>query len=87
MSQKCGSPYYVAPEVFKDRYDEKVDVWSLGIILYIMLTGVPPINGKNTNEILFKVKNLKFISYAPLSSHCSQECVDFLKHMLEIDPT
>jgi calcium-dependent protein kinase len=40
-------PYYIAPEVLDSKYDEKCDVWSLGVITFIIFSGCPPFNGLN----------------------------------------
>jgi calcium-dependent protein kinase len=56
LNKKYGTPYYIAPEVLKNNYDEKCDMWSIGVILFILLVGYPPFNGKTEDKIIQKVK-------------------------------
>ena len=56
MHEADGTAYYIAPEVLREEYDEKCDVWSCGVILYIMLCGYPPFNGATDDEIFEKVR-------------------------------
>ncbi|EGF83132.1 hypothetical protein BATDEDRAFT_21556 [Batrachochytrium dendrobatidis JAM81] len=69
-STLCGSPLYMAPEILRgDKYDAKADLWSLGGILYEMITGRPPFNAQNHIELLRKIESrggwIKFPGEAP----------------------
>ena len=61
MSTIKGTPYYIAPEVIKEVYDEKCDIWSLGVIFYVLLCGYPPFNGDTDVEIMQNVQRGKFV--------------------------
>lgn len=47
LDEKLGTPYYIAPEVLNKKYNEKCDIWSCGVIVYILLSGMPPFNGQS----------------------------------------
>ena len=55
-----GTAYYVAPEVLMGDYDEKCDIWSIGVILFMLLSGNPPFNGSSDIHILEAVKKGSF---------------------------
>jgi calcium-dependent protein kinase len=60
MTNISGTPYYIAPEVLNETYDEKCDIWSCGVITYIVLCGYPPFNGDSDMEIMKAVKKGNF---------------------------
>ena len=50
-TELMGTIYYIAPEVLKGSYNEKADIWSLGVLAFILLSGIPPFNSADDNEI------------------------------------
>lgn len=55
-----GTSYYIAPEVLQLDYDERCDIWSAGVMLYILVTAAPPFDGENDRQIMENVKKMKF---------------------------
>ncbi len=81
-----GTAYYIAPEVLMKNYNEKCDVWSCGVILYILLSGTPPFNGKTDDEIIKAVKRTKFVYYSPIWNEISSTAKDLINKMLKYPP-
>lgn len=86
MKTKAGTPYYVAPQVLQGKYDEKCDVWSCGVIAYILLCGYPPFYGDNDDEILRRVRAGRFDFPSPDWDGISSHGKDFINKMLTFDP-
>lgn len=82
MKTKAGTSYYVAPEVLLGEYNEKCDIWSAGVILYILLCGYPPFGGANDWEILLAVKRGKYSFKGMEWKYVSEHAKDLIKKML-----
>ena len=80
-----GTPYYIAPEVLNKKYNEKCDIWSCGVILYIILSGQPPFNGQSDQEIMKKVRIGKFSYSDPCWSNISDKAKDMINQLLTYD--
>lgn len=84
---RCGSPGYVAPELLEDKgYNTKADIFSAGVILYVMLTGRPAFPGTNIHEILLKNKRCDIAFPPKYWDKISSPAKDLVIRMLNKDP-
>ena len=90
MHSRVGTPYYMAPEVFTRDYGRSCDIWSIGVITYVLMCGYPPFGGEDEKEIMRNVRNPD----KPLIFHekerwgsASPEAKDFISKLMNRDPT
>lgn len=86
LKEKTGTVLYIAPEVINGSYDEKCDIWSCGVLMYMMLSGMPPFYGANRKEVMTKIKKGKFSFKSKIWSLISKEAKDLIEKMLTYDP-
>jgi len=82
----AGTPYYMAPEVLDGDYDNKCDVWSLGVLLYVLMSGYLPFQGANRGEVFAKIKKAKYHFEHVEFKSCSPLVLDLVNKLLVVDP-
>ena len=86
LAEQIGTSFYIAPEVLRNGYNEKCDLWSCGVILYILLSGSPPFYGKNEKEIFSKILRGNFSFTNKIWNKISEEAKNLVNKLLEINP-
>lgn len=87
MHGLVGSPFYIAPEVLAGGYNQAVDVWSSGVILYILLSAMPPFWGKTKSHIFDAVRAADLRFPSDPWNRISESVQNLIQGMLCIDPS
>eukprot|EP00486_Rosalina_sp_Unknown_P013733 CAMPEP_0201593262 /NCGR_PEP_ID=MMETSP0190_2-20130828/190925_1 /ASSEMBLY_ACC=CAM_ASM_000263 /TAXON_ID=37353 /ORGANISM="Rosalina sp." /LENGTH=1132 /DNA_ID=CAMNT_0048052393 /DNA_START=23 /DNA_END=3421 /DNA_ORIENTATION=- len=90
LSTPCGTAHYVAPEVLSSKpYNAKADMWSLGVIIYMLLCGFPPFfDAQGNQKRLYKLIKLgKYRFPSPYWDYVSEGAKDLIKNLLQLDPS
>ena len=87
LTTRCGTPTYVAPEILKNiPYDQSADMWSVGVILYVLLVGYPPFSSENQNVLFQKIRtadyNFRDVDWKTISPQAKE----LVEHLLVVDP-
>ncbi|CAI5950210.1 unnamed protein product [Closterium sp. NIES-65] len=82
----AGSPYYLAPEVLAEKYGPEADIWSAGVVLYILLCGLPPFWGTTNDAIFEAIKQATLNLVRPPWPSISDEAKDLVVRMLTRNP-
>ncbi|XP_028071138.1 serine/threonine-protein kinase ATG1c-like isoform X2 [Camellia sinensis] len=83
----CGSPLYMAPEIMQlQKYDPKADLWSVGAILFQLVTGKTPFTGNNQIQLLQNIMKSTELQFPPNKKDLSSDCLDLCQKLLRRNP-
>lgn len=81
-SKRCGTPHYIAPEIIQGRFSSKTDSWSIGIVMYVMVTGKFPFGGK---EVFARIASGSYDKAVLQGKRRSRELVDLIERLIIVD--
>lgn len=86
LADTVGTVYTMSPELLSGSYNEKADIWSLGVVCFMLLSSSMPFFGKNRAEVLKKISRGKFHFNSRRWRKVSEEAMDFCVKILDVDP-
>lgn len=88
LTTQCGTPGYVAPEILEGKaYDTQADMWSLGVIVYILLGGYPPFIEQNQRELFRKIRKGQYEFHDEYWGQVSDEAKAMISKLLTVNPS
>ena len=82
QNKLAGTIYYTAPEVFSQKYNEKCDIWSCGVIMYVLLSKRTPFTGEENDEIIKNIKKREYDLKSPPFDKISENAFDLIQKLL-----
>jgi serine/threonine protein kinase len=87
LTSRVGTPTFVAPEILKNvPHDERVDLWSIGVVIFVLLVGYPPFLEENQSELFHKIRNGEWEFHTPDWRHISDDAMSMIRGLLTVDP-
>jgi calcium-dependent protein kinase len=86
MTEGVGTVYTMAPQVLRGVYNSQADLWSIGVITYMILSNTKPFFGKKRRHVVTRILRGTFTFYSPAWENISLEAKTFVTQLLEVDP-
>ena len=87
LTSRCGSPTFVAPEILKNiPHDQSVDLWSVGVVIYLLLVGYPPFARKTESELFTQIRSCDWKFYEEYWENISPDARELIENLLVSDP-
>ena len=83
LTTVTGTPYYISPEVLKGKYHAESDIWSMGVLLYFLVSGLKPFEGDTREELFGKISKSQFDFNRDEFKKVSAECKDLITKLLK----
>ena len=86
LTEMAGTPQYMAPEVLAGYYHAESDLWSLGVLLYQLVSGFCPFDGDDDDAIFNKIRKAQLSFDSQEFESISEECKDLIRKLIEVRP-